>query len=94
MKIRPIFGFWPLRFAGIKAITLYPFIFFRYSSLYYLMYDPNVLKHEMIHVEQIRRVGFFKFYLTYPFRHRRYEGEAYEREGYALTLNERRELGL
>lgn len=40
-------------------IILYPFIFYHGK--------PSLIlrKHEMIHVEQIRSIGFIRFYLSY-----------------------------
>jgi hypothetical protein len=77
MKIYPRFGCWFLKYTNIKAITLYPLIFFRDEFTHYLTTDPMVLKHEAIHIAQVRRIGWLKFYLTYPFKHKEYEEEAY-----------------
>lgn len=59
MKVKVVFNF-KLLPHWYAAITLYPFICFRAP------YAPiRVLRHEMIHVEQIRRDGFFTFYIMY-----------------------------
>lgn len=58
MKIKPIFGV----DMTPKAIVLYPYVMFQENANrvpYYL------LKHEMVHVEQVRRVGVVTFYITY-----------------------------
>ena len=44
------------------GITLYPFVFIRRGS------QPRLLRHELIHVYQIRRDGFWNFYLGYLWR--------------------------
>ena len=44
---------------SIRAITLYPFIFLRAG------WPASTMRHELIHVWQIRKVGWFRFYLTY-----------------------------
>lgn len=44
----------------IGAITIYPFIFYLEESP-----SKSLVRHELIHVEQVRRVGWFKFYLSY-----------------------------
>lgn len=57
MKVRQI----TLPFTlGIKAITLYPFIFYAKGKR-----TPCVEAHEAVHVQQIREMGFLRFYLTY-----------------------------
>lgn len=44
----------------VKGIVLFPFIFFADKN-------PNqiLINHEMIHLQQIRRDGLFKFYFNY-----------------------------
>jgi len=63
MKIRIIHGFAPIpkRFMGI---TLYPFIFTwcKKDNV-----PESFLRHEMIHVRQIQKVGWFCFYASYFF---------------------------
>lgn len=41
------------------SITLYPFIFYIGEP------SKTTIKHESIHVEQIRRHGFVRFYVSY-----------------------------
>lgn len=80
MKTRHVFNFLPLRLTGIRAITLYPFIFYKYPRA---RITEATLRHELVHIQQIRRVGFFKFYITYVwysirhgYRNNPYEVEA------------------
>lgn len=64
MKIRHIRGTWFARkFTNMihaDAVTLYPFILYKYENPL-----ERLRKHEMVHVEQIRRIGVFRFYLSY-----------------------------
>ena len=98
MKIRIIYNF-KLLPPSYTAMTIYPFILTGHSFL-----NSAILKHEMIHVEQVERDGWFRFYLTYLFdfamnliRYKNwsdayfnipYEVEAYDREHEDLTEKE------
>jgi len=42
------------------AITLYPFVFFADQNP-----PPFLVNHERIHIDQIKKHGFFKFYFSY-----------------------------
>jgi hypothetical protein len=69
--------------------------------------SPQILKHELTHVEQVRREGPLKFYTKYlyyiykshqqngnfqsAFLYNEYEDEAYENEKNPLTDDEIRE---
>jgi len=64
-----------------KAITLYPFIFFNGWP------TPTIRSHEQVHVDQIRRMGVVRFYLTYlwytirfGYRNNPLETEAYKKQ--------------
>lgn len=95
MKIRPIYNCRFLGLLGQRAVTIYPFILFEHSLAHYVLFDVNVLKHEMIHVRQIERDGFLKFYFKYLFQYLRgrlwgkahwlsYMEIEYEREAWSL----------
>jgi hypothetical protein len=62
------------------AITLYPFIFYRSPAAFRRWRD-----HEMIHVEQIRRYGWLRFYVLYLWYNFTvgYENNLFEIEAYA-----------
>lgn len=76
----------------VEGIVLYPFVFFSAKSPV-----DRVIHHEMIHVVQVQRVGFFSFYFLYlkeyiacrlkgmdhskAYRSISFEVEAYEKEG-------------
>jgi hypothetical protein len=80
----------------VQGITIYPFIFLA-------MKDPSkkLLNHEMIHVKQVRKYGWLRFYLSYVVEFLSYviRGDtmdvaynriSYEREAYA---NEHKDQG-
>lgn len=77
-----------LRRFGIRGMVLYPFIL--YSSR---TPDPELIRHELVHVAQIRRLGVIRFYATYLFEYfvlrlrgfshdSAYRGISFEREAY------------
>lgn len=47
---------------NIGAITLYPFIFTTYQKG---AMPKWMINHELIHISQIRDLGFFSFYISY-----------------------------
>lgn len=77
---------------GADAITLYPFIFFNLSK------DKSIegAKHEVVHVRQVRKLGWLKFYSDYVWQWLKgmivgkgfdgsYLAISYEVEAYALA---------
>lgn len=48
------------RMFSVHAIVLYPFIFFADKNP-----DQILINHELIHVDQINRLGVLKFYFLY-----------------------------
>ena len=98
VKLRLLAGNVKLRFnsalarrLGVEAIVLYPFVFFARSRE---RTAPATLRHEMIHVRQVRQLGWWRFYLGYLreyARHRwklrshdaAYRAISFEREAYA-----------
>ncbi len=48
---------------GATAITLYPFLFFALSKESAL--SSKTLAHEMVHVRQVRKLGWLRFYWKY-----------------------------
>lgn len=91
---------------GVDGIVLYPFILIAKKQ-----YDahPSLLKHELTHVHQVKRHGFWLFYATYiyyiiqnliksgncntAFIENEFEYEAYGIENEPLTDNEIIEIG-
>lgn len=59
MKVREIICKRWILSRRVKAITLFPFIFFQGQP------SPTDKSHEYVHVEQIRRMGVVRFYLAY-----------------------------
>jgi hypothetical protein len=66
-----------------KAIVLYPFVFYRSELSKFLFRE-----HEMVHVDQVRRLGWFKFYISYlieqyrvGYQNNKFEVEAREKAG-------------
>lgn len=87
MLIR-IKGFWILRLFKIEGMVIYPFVLFASK-------EPclELENHEGIHIQQIRRDGVLKFYLTYLIEYLRlrkaglnhdqsYRSISYEKEAY------------
>ncbi len=77
------------RFLRVNAIVLYPFIFFAEKNP-----SSELINHELIHVDQIRRHGFMGFYFLYLkeyLSHRKngqghdeaYRNISFEKEAYA-----------
>lgn len=90
MKIRRKYNNWIPKLLNVGAITLYPFILFKRTvpDLKTRCRHPEQLfKHEYIHIEQVRKLGWFKFYFLYlvesaknGYRQNKYEVEAYDRQ--------------
>lgn len=74
--------FLPKRATGI---TLYPFIFYQKSK-----FDIILRRHEWIHIRQVRRDGWFKFYYTWIKENHQmgYYDIEYEKEAYFLEERE------
>lgn len=93
MKIRVKYDHWIPKRLKVLGITLYPFILVATTKE---QTHPVLLRHEWVHVQQVRRVGWIWFYLTYlmehlngwlvwrdwdvAYRNISYEVEAYEKE--------------
>jgi len=89
MKIRRVYNHWIPQLLRVGAITLYPFILFsrKQFTLSREEYTRDLFKHEYIHIEQVRKMGWFKFYLFYiientktGYEKNKYEIEAYDRQ--------------
>ncbi len=59
MKLREVNNSKIPAMLGACAITLYPFILFDGEP------EPEIIYHEYVHVKQIQRLGWFKFYYSY-----------------------------
>lgn len=60
MKIRIIHSSIIPKILKVGAITLYPLILFADNNP-----SKKLINHELIHVEQIKRIGVIRFYLSY-----------------------------
>ena len=60
MKTRHVYNSIIAKALKANAITLYPFIFYKLK-------EPNktTVTHELIHIMQVRKHGFFSFYISY-----------------------------
>lgn len=63
MRIRIVYNSWFANMIVGKNITLYPFIFMMADET--TSRNNHILNHEWVHVEQIRKIGWLKFYSTY-----------------------------
>ena len=88
MKIRRVYNHWIPQLLRVGAITLYPFILYSQST-YHLKrrednYLKNLFKHEYVHIGQVRRMGWFKFYFLYIIENAKtgYKGNKYELEAW------------
>jgi hypothetical protein len=94
------------QFFKLEGIVLWPFVFISKPKA---EVSPRILKHELTHVDQVRREGPLRFYTKYvyyiwasrneygnfsnAFFYNEYEDEAYENEKNPLTEEEIRETG-
>ncbi len=100
MKIRRKYNHWIPQLFNVGAITLYPYILFARSVQGIKTYRKNpehLFKHEYIHIEQVRKLGWFKFYFTYIIESFKkdyldisYEVEAYARQVEPLNEEEQK----
>ena len=100
MKIRRKYNNWIPQLLRVGAITLYPFILYSQSIPALKRrgdYLVTLFKHEYIHIEQVRRLGWFKFYLSYlnenrktGYKQNKYELEAWERQTEPYTDEEQK----
>ena len=92
MKIKIKYNSWVPRLMGWDGITLYPFIFTTLSKKE--AKKTKLLHHEWIHVKQVRKDGFFKFYFFYIYQaffnllkyknlKKAYRNISYEKEAYS-----------
>lgn len=63
MKLKIYYNHWLPRRLGFAAITIYPYIFFADHAWH--AYTLGLYHHEMIHIEQVRAVGWLRFYTSY-----------------------------
>lgn len=93
-----VYNSWLTRVLCLDGLVLYPFILLSTSKEETL---PSTLKHELTHVNQIKRDGWCKFYYQYCvytcrdcYQNNNYEQEAYSTECSALTQTDLEMLNL
>ena len=93
MRIKIIYNLSWLFYGKWWGITLYPFILFKYTRAETKDY---VLRHELEHMYQVRRYGWWKFYIRWLYQRVTkgyyeidYEIEAYDIQHTPLTDRER-----
>ena len=64
MKVKHVKGHWLPKLIRVEAITIYPFIFY-----YTKKPSKTLMQHEMIHIDQVRKEGWLKFYISYLFEY-------------------------
>jgi len=96
--LKVVYNSWVTRLLGLDGLVLYPFMLLS-TSMEETM--PSTFKHEMVHVRQIERDGWCRFYCQYciyscydSYQNNRYEQEAYSAENTALTQTELERLHL
>lgn len=92
MRIRVYFNHWIYKLPKMmEGIVLYPFVLFRNGP----SESRYLFRHELEHVYQVRRDGFFKFYIKYiwynfkvGYWNNPYEAEARAVQNHPLTEQE------
>jgi len=91
VKVKIRYNRWFPKCIRLEGITLYPYIII--SSSETVANKKKILKHEWIHIKQVRKEGFFKFYTKYLFEWttnlikygrigKAYRNISYEKEAY------------
>ncbi len=62
LALRLRFGHFIPRLIRAEAIVLYPYVLFAQPRQ---KISASVLRHELVHVQQVRRLGWFRFYFAY-----------------------------
>lgn len=91
----PVHKWIPLPPQPYCAITLYPFVFVRYSLAKTLKWFTwswlkKLIRHETIHFYQVQRVGWLKFYITYLIYQYKYgyNKNPYEQQAHMMEKDE------
>ena len=62
-KVTVAYNHWLPKMFGYVGITLYPYIFISLSEEQ--AKEQRIINHEWVHVVQVRKLGWFRFYGTY-----------------------------
>jgi len=60
MRIRIKKNHWLPKRLKVLGITIYPYIFVRVKKP-----SARLIAHELVHIDQVRSVGWFRFYISY-----------------------------
>lgn len=93
MKIKNIYNSFIPKVLKVDGITIYPFIFFASK-------DPSdtLVRHEMVHVEQIKYYGWLRFYASYLIEYLSYrvrgdsKNVAYNKISYEVEAYKKQEI--
>jgi hypothetical protein len=98
MKVKHIKNSIIPKILKVDAITIYPFIF------YYMKFpSKELMQHEMIHIDQVRELGWLRFYfnylLEYIMLYKKYRNQSiayfnisYEKEAYSKQSIDRKDF--
>lgn len=88
--IKRRYNHWIPKLLKVGGITLYPYILFKRTpaDLVARGQAKSILKHEYVHINQVRRLGFFTFYTTYIWFNltKGYRNNPFEIEAYGTQL--------
>ena len=93
MKVKLITNSFIPKLLRVDGIAVYPFIFFSSKEP-----SETLVKHEMVHVEQIRYYGWVRFYLSYLIEYLSYrvrgdsKNVAYNKISYEVEAYRKQEL--
>ncbi len=63
MKVRARYTHWFPKLVKVEAITIYPYVLF--TSAKTAPSTAEVIRHECVHVRQVRRLGVVRFAIAY-----------------------------
>ena len=93
MKVKLITNSFIPKILKVEGITLYPFIFFASDKP-----SETLVRHEMVHVEQIKYYGWLRFYLSYAIEYLSYrvrgdsKNVAYNKISYEVEAYKKQEI--
>jgi pyrophosphatase PpaX len=67
MTVRIVYNSWIPKMLNCRGITLYPYIFIRFSKN--KAKEKHIIHHEWIHAQQIKQMGILKFYSMYGYHY-------------------------
>jgi hypothetical protein len=92
MQIKHIHNSFIPKILKVDGITIYPFIFYKGTP------SETLVKHEMVHVKQIKYHGWLRFYISYGLEYLSYrvrgdsKNVAYNKISYEVQAYKEQEL--